>query len=95
VQHQKEEDTVEFFETSDFHLACLLRTRGFRLSEARPQGRRVVFCFEEREDRERLTLAFYNGELHVEPLAFLGTIKELKGLVHGLTRGERRGVAPP
>jgi hypothetical protein len=72
------------FETTDFYLACYLRCAGYRLAGIRRDGKRSVFRFEDRADREEATLAFFNNEGTVRPLAFSAAIKDLKALIHNL-----------
>ena len=77
-------DGIRIFETTDFYLACYLRCDGFRLAGIRRQGPRAVFQFEERTDRERTVLAFFNNEGAVAPLTFSSAIKDLKALIHNV-----------
>ena len=72
------------FETTDFYLACYLRCDGFRLAGIRRDGTRSVFRFEDRTDREAVTLTFFNNEGSVRPLAYSAAIKDLKALIHSL-----------
>ena len=72
------------FETTDFYLACYLRCDGFRLLGIRRHGSRSVFQFENRDDREAVTLAFFNNEGTVRPLAYSAAIKDLKALIHNM-----------
>lgn len=76
--------TDEIFETTDFYLACFLRCDGFRLAGIRRNGTRSVFRFEDRADREAITLAFFNNEGSVRPLAYSAAIKDLKAMIHNL-----------
>ena len=77
-------EAAEVFETTDFYLACYLRCDGFRLAGIRREGRRAVFRFEDRADRATVTLAFFNNEGNVRPLAYSAAIKDLKALIHNL-----------
>ena len=77
-------DAVDVFETTDFYLACYLRCDGFRLAGIRRDGTRSVFQFEDRTDRESVTLTFFNNEGSVRPLAYSAAIKDLKALIHNL-----------
>jgi nucleoside-triphosphatase THEP1 len=77
-------EAAEVFETTDFYLACYLRCDGFRLAGIRRDGRRSVFRFEDRTDRQAVTLAFFNNEGTVRPLAYSAAIKDLKALIHNL-----------
>jgi hypothetical protein len=77
-------DAENVFETTDFYLACYLRCDGFRLVGIRRDGARSVFRFEDRADRKAVTLAFFNNEGTVRPLAYSAAIKDLKALIHNL-----------
>ena len=57
---------------------------GFRLAGIRRDGMRSVFQFEDRTDRESVTLSFFNNEGSVRPLAYSAAIKDLKALIHNL-----------
>jgi hypothetical protein len=70
------------FETRDFYLACFLRCTGYALLELRAEGRRKVFVFEDRPDREADVLSFFGDRTTVPPLAFSSTIKDMKALLH-------------
>lgn len=70
------------FETRDFYLACFLRCTGYALLDLRTEGRRKVFVFEDRPDRQADVLSFYGDSTSVPPLAFSSTIKDMKGLLH-------------
>jgi hypothetical protein len=72
------------FETTDFYLACYLRCDGLRLAGIRREGARSVFRFEDRSDREEVTLAFFNNEGNVRPLAYAAAIRDLKAVIHNL-----------
>jgi hypothetical protein len=70
----------EEYATTDLYLASFLRAHGMRLSEARRDGRRATFVFEDREDRNRLVGDFYNdGSVRVN--AFVHAIQDLKAVV--------------
>ncbi len=84
VDHRNENSAAGSFETTDFYLACYLRCAGFRLAGVRRDGSRSVFQFEDQPDRQNVTLAFFNYEGSVRPLAFSTAIKDLKTLLHNL-----------
>ena len=77
-------EVEDVFETTDFYLACYLRCDGFRLVGMRREGRRSVFRFEDRVDREGVMLAFFNNEGNVRPLAYAAAVKDLKALIHNM-----------
>jgi hypothetical protein len=70
------------FETRDFYLACFLRCAGYELVNLRDEGRRKVFVFRDRATRRADVMAFYGDATSVRPLAFVATIKDMKGLLH-------------
>ena len=74
----------EEFETRDFYLACFLRCLGFSLTDIRREGRRCIFLFQDKPERRDIMMAFYNNEGTVQPLAFVGTIKDMKALIHNI-----------
>ena len=70
------------YETRDFYLACFLRCLGYELLDLRPEGRRRVFVFRDRQARRDDVMAFYGDGAKVPPLAFSSTIKDMKSLLH-------------
>jgi hypothetical protein len=70
------------FETRDFYLASYLRCIGYDLVGLRSEGRRKVFMFRDGPARRQDVLAFYADSATVRPLAFSGTIKDMKALLH-------------
>jgi hypothetical protein len=72
------------FETYDFYLACFLRCTGYDLIDLRPEGRRKVFVFQDRQTRRDDVMAFYGDAATVRPLSFAATIKEMKALLHNV-----------
>jgi hypothetical protein len=70
------------YETRDFYLACFLRFVGYELLDLRPEGRRRVFVFQDRQARHDDVMAFYSDGAAVQPLAFSSTIKDMKALLH-------------
>jgi Domain of unknown function (DUF5659) len=70
------------FETRDFYLACFLRLSGYELLNLRDEGQRKVFVFRDRATRRDDVMAFYGDATSVRPLAFVSTIKDMKGLLH-------------
>lgn len=80
--HRNENSTAKIFDTTDFYLARYLRCAGFRLVGVRRDGSRSVFRFEDQAARQDVTLAFFNNEGNVRPLAYSAAIKDLKALIH-------------
>lgn len=70
------------YETRDFYLACFLRCTGYELLDLRSEGPRKVFVFQDRASRREDVIAFYSDATSVRPLAFVATIKDMKGLLH-------------
>ena len=62
MPQQQEHGMDNLFETTDFYLACYLRCDGYRLVGIRRDGRRSVFRFEDRTDRQAVMLSFFNNE---------------------------------
>jgi hypothetical protein len=67
------------YETRDFYLACFLRCRGYELLDLRTEVGRKVFVFRDRATRRDDVIAFYGDAISVPPLAFVATIKDMKG----------------
>jgi len=74
--------TLGTFDTTDFYLASYLRCVGYDLLDLRREGTRAVFVFADRPERRAAVLAFYNSEGGVAPLAFVGSIRDMKALIH-------------
>jgi hypothetical protein len=70
------------FETRDFYLACFLRLSGYELEGLRAEGPRKMFIFRDRVTRRADVMAFYGDTTRVRPLAFVSTIKDMKGLLY-------------
>jgi hypothetical protein len=70
------------YEIRDFYLAYFLRCSGYELLDLRSDGPRKVFVFQDRASRREDVIAFYGDAISVRPLAFVATIKDMKGLLH-------------
>lgn len=71
------------FTSSDFYLAVFLRAKDFQLlNTIKSNPHRVLFVFEDREDRQNLVEDFLFGRTRIEPKRFISAIKELKQLLH-------------
>ena len=69
------------YETHDLYLAAYLRSKGFLLSDVRPNGAgRVAFVFRDKPERPDLILSYYNTQGTVEPLTYANALKDLKAL---------------
>lgn len=71
------------YETTDLYLGSFLKARGLRLLDARREGRRSTFIFEDRSDRVELIKKFYNdGTVSVND--FKNALQDLKAIVYNL-----------
>ena len=73
---------MNYFETADFYLACFLRCIGYDLTGLRRDGRRAVFVFQDRPERQSDLMAFFGNKVQVKPLHFVSAIKDMKALLH-------------
>lgn len=69
--------------TSDLYLSAFLKARGLKLVDKKREGSRVVFIFQDRQDRETLIREFFNDGL-VSITALKGAIQDLKTLVFNI-----------
>ena len=67
--------------TSDIWLAAYLKAHGFKLVGTEREGRRCVFLFEDRVDREKLVADFFNAGL-VELTSLRHALDDLKSVVY-------------
>ncbi len=71
------------FTLSDFYLSAFLKVKNFNLLDViKTNPQRVVFVFEDRNDREKLVEDYLFGRSEVEPKSYVSAIKELKQLIH-------------
>ena len=71
------------FPTDNFQLACYLISEAIPLhSVDKANPRRVVFVFEESEQRKTLTQTFLAYKALVEPHRFFSAQKDLKQLIY-------------
>jgi hypothetical protein len=83
---------VKTYPVSDFYLAAFLKAKGFKLLNMERDGRRVVFQFEDRDDRSQLTKDFYNdGLIQVSP--FIHAIQDLKSIIYNLPKKEETPIS--
>ena len=76
-------DNKNQFKTPDFYLSAYFVSKGLTLAGVeRESPRRILFVFDDTEDRENLTEDFLFGRGNVEPKRFVSAIKELKQLLH-------------
>jgi hypothetical protein len=69
------------FQSSDFWLSSFLKAKGLKLIKIKKEGKRSVFIFEDRADREELIREFYNNGL-VAVGNFKTAVQDLKSLIH-------------
>jgi hypothetical protein len=69
------------FESSDLHLCAYLKTCGMKVLDARRDARRVIFVFEDREDRRSLVTAFFN-DAQVAVNAYKNALADLKSMIY-------------
>lgn len=72
---------AKVYASSDLWLCAYLKACGMKLTGTEREGRRCVFLFEDRADRERLILDFYNRGV-VEVNAYRHALDDLKSLVY-------------
>jgi len=71
------------YETTDLYLGCFLKARGLKLRDARRDGRRTTFVFDDRPDRAELIREFYNdGTVRVND--FKNALQDLKAIVYNV-----------
>ena len=67
--------------TSDIWLAAYLKAKGMTLTGTEREGRRCVFLFEDRADREPLVFEFVNkGVVEIAP--YRHALDDLKAVVY-------------
>ena len=66
--------------TSDLYLSAYLKAKGLRLVDKKRERERVVFIFDDRDDRRALIQEFFNDGL-VNITAFKNAIQDLKTMV--------------
>ena len=69
------------YASSDIWLCAFLKAKGLRLVGTEREGRRCVFLFEDRPDREQLLFDFVNQGL-VEIAPYRHALDDLKAVVY-------------
>ena len=71
-------------EISDLALCAYLSTLGYKLTSTptNSYGNRTIFIFKASPKMEKDILDFYNRIAKVDPLSFIETYRNLKGLTH-------------
>lgn len=72
------------FGTADLYLASTLHSLGFKIDGVKTEGKKLLFLFIDRNDREEIIRQFYNGDLQVNALKFVDSIRNLKSLTFNL-----------
>ncbi|OGH18518.1 MAG: hypothetical protein A2868_03650 [Candidatus Levybacteria bacterium RIFCSPHIGHO2_01_FULL_40_15b] len=73
----------QIFQTDNFQLACYLASESVSLlSLDKTNPKRVVFVFEESEQRKILTQQFLSYKAKVEPHRFFSAQKDLKQMIY-------------
>lgn len=86
-------ENMKTYQVSDFYLAAFLKAKNFKLADISKEGRRVIFIFEDRDDRSQLTKDFYNdGLIQVSP--FIHAIQDLKSIIYNLPKKEEKEETP-
>jgi len=71
------------YETTDLYLGCFLKSRGLRLLDAKRDGRRTTFVFEDGPERGQIIRDFYNdGTVRVND--FTHALQDLKAIVYNV-----------
>lgn len=84
---------LKTYQVSDFYLAAYLKAKNFKLVNLEKEGRRVIFVYEDRDDRPQLTKDFYNdGLIQVSP--FIHAIQDLKSIIYNLPKKEEKEETP-
>lgn len=77
------QQTHKTFSTDSFQLASFLLAESCKLiSLDRTNPRRVVFVFEESEEREKLTEAFLSHTAKIEPHKLYASQRDLKQMIY-------------
>lgn len=74
----------DLFESKDLYLSAFLKAKGIELKDAVRQGSLVVFYFKKTRDLEKTVTGFFNGDETISANKFVGSIKDLKSLVHNI-----------
>lgn len=79
------------FSTDSFQLASFLLTKSIRLQFLdKTNPKRVIFVFDESEERKLLTEEFLSHQAQVEPHMFFSAQKDLKQMIYQI-EGEKNG----
>lgn len=70
------------FSTRDINIATVLKLSGIRLIKVLESNGRGIFVFETSEQVEDLINQYINGELRIDPKAFVENWKALKSLAY-------------
>lgn len=78
-----QQNNKQTFQTDNFQLACYLASESVPLlSLDRTNPKRVMFVFEESEQRKTLTKQFLSYKAKVEPHRFFSAQKDIKQMIY-------------
>jgi hypothetical protein len=69
------------FKTSDLYLAAALKVVGFKLQTIEFLGKKGIFVFEDKEDRQKIVIDYFAGKLRGSLKDFSNTWADLKSAV--------------
>jgi len=73
----------DYFQTSDLGLATILYSFGYPIDALdRSDNRRILFLFKRCKEIDEVIQQYWARELGVEPLAFLGALKDVKSRIY-------------
>lgn len=81
------------YTTTDYVLAAYLLTAGFAMERVQDTGKRKTFVFKRKRGVriENAANAYYQRKVLVEPQAFSGNLKMIKGQILAINRQEQGG----
>lgn len=68
------------YETQDLYLASALLTAGLKVNGVRTEGKKCIFVFQDRQDRQDLVKQYCNSDLQVTLSRYVDSLKNLKSL---------------
>ena len=72
------------FKTKDLYLASFLKARGIKLLKVEKFGSIATFHFENKDGMEKIITGFFNNKELVNANRLIGSIRDLKSLVHNI-----------
>ena len=74
------------FETQDLYLASFLKARGLKLLRVVNNGCMAIFYFECKDNMDKVVTSFYSDRELVNANRLIGSIRDLKSLVHNIQK---------